>query len=749
MSFAVETARPRSVFSGDRPSCPCLLRETVEELPHLRHAPTRTLRMLALTACVLALPVVSARAQSATPTPGPTANPAVSCAAQINSAITKYTQNVLQYFASCSLNALAQAGQCSDSAVQVFLSNAANDVLGKLNPSGGCSDDALFDICPLNAKTTDPTQLRPKIIAALTTAAGSLESELAQLNADTFSTPYDGCPRPTTTIGSSTPLYKCAQLISGQQNSGEGFASPLEQCLFSCERLRIATPSNDVCVDDITGDPIATDPTNCEAGTLAQVSGIANRCTSDAQIVALGCPLGQSTVASLETELSTRLTTIVQQLNLDIYHSDCQGNLPGQPTAPLPADVTLEPSLTHKQINCGQTLDNAFFGSDSTLSFDSDLDCSPAKTATDGIIIGKSGVTVNGRFKTWSITGPSRSSLRTGVGIRLLPGVARVQIRNMKAIQNFGVGIQDADDGSNRKLVIAKSTVRRNVVAGMRLRSPRGKIDTVTADKNGIGMDLSGDGIKVKASDIKGSLYPPMVGLQLGGVDTNGDGHIVQVTDPLNVIELNQGDGVLITQGAHNISNAQIVANLGNGVEIQALASGSLLHSNGIKNNGVGIVVDGDSNVIEYNTAEQNIGAGYMIGGTGNVVSNNSSGKKTDRGNGAEGYVISGVSVSLQDNAAEANIGSGYVLTSTATTSLFKGNTSTSNLGHGFDIQSGGNKFDTCAADNKNADPGSHAWMLAANNTEAINTNKANGSTIGIPVAGGFCDNNTQCPKNK
>src|SRR5690606_3353033 len=186
-----------------------------------------------------------------------------------------------------------------------------------------------------------------------------------------------------------------------------------------------------------------------------------------------------------------------------------------------------------------------------TISFDSDLNCAGSQTATDGIIVAKNGLKLNGRLKQWSIRGPQRSSLRTGVGIRLLPGVNRVQIRNFKAIENFGVGIQDADEGNNKKLVIVKTTVRRNIQAGLRLRSPRVKIEQVVADKNGIGMDLSGDGIKVKASQAKGSLYEPKVGIKLSGIDRNGDGRIVQVVSPNNVIELNLGAGIWLAEGPH------------------------------------------------------------------------------------------------------------------------------------------------------------------------------------------------------
>jgi hypothetical protein len=753
-------AAQRLLRSPSRPSR-FAARIAVEELPQLRHAPTQPLRIAAVTLGLLALTGGAARAQSPTPAP----NIVWSCAAKINTGLRNYTTDALAALTDCALTHL-RGDTCTADNLASAVDQAAGGVSSSIKGptptgSGNCTDEALFDLCPLDADTKDPTQLRDKVVAPLL-SGGAVESKLAALVDDLYVTSFAGCARPSTAVANNTDLYQCAQKIADVTGQ---VSDPLESCFFSCERARIQTPSNDICVDDITGDPIASSPTQCKATELAALGDVGDRCSDD-QVVALGCPLGAHDVAALIADLGVRLAAFAEELNLDVYHSDCQGNLPGQPTDPVPANVTLSPSLTHKQITCGQTLDGGFFGTDTAVHFDSDLDCSPAKTATDGVIVAKSKVVLDGRSKTWSITGPSHSSLRTGAGIRLAPGVARVQIKGFKAIQNFGVGILDADEANDRRLVVAKTTVRRNRDAGLRLRSPRAKIDTVTADKNGIGMDLSGDGTKVKASDIKGSLYDPMIGLRLSGIDKNGDGRIVQLVDPLNTIELNLGVGVLIAEGAHTLSNAQVRSNVGAGIEIcgpSATASGcsasatfgvgSVLHDNSVKLNGDGIVVDGDSNLIEYNVCEQNLGTGFVIGGNGNTVSNNQSGNKTDLGNGQDGYRITGQGALIQDNSAEANVGSGFVVTPTGT-ATFKSDTSDTNFEHGFDIQSPGNTFDTCAAEkNDQAFPKEkapsrtfHEWNFVAGNGSANKTNSASGDSINIPAVQGFCDSSKDCP---
>lgn len=704
----------------------------------MKHAtPPPTGRLIAL----VALPVLLACATSAaaqTPTPTPTPNPTYQCAGRIGGGLRNFTTDYLQDLTDC-LVPKASGAACKPSDIQAALDNRIEELGAEIDD---CKVDGIINLCPVGGDTA------AEVKTALTGAsASSFRAKLTQLVADLFTTPYAGCTRPSGNVSSNA--NKCAVKIADAIGASDTTKN-LEQCFFSCERARILNPKQDLCVDDVIGEPIKQDVIDCQADELSNLDAIADRCT-EPMLTELGCPLGARSPSDLLALLDERIATLAQEINLGVFHSDCRGTLPGEPTTPVPADVVLKPSGTRKKLACGDKIDGAFLGGDNIVEFASDMDCGPSKTPTDGVVVAKAGVTLSGAAgKLWSIRGPQRSSLRTGAGIRLQPGVPRVQIKLFKAIENFGVGILDAEDGSNKKLSIVKTTVRRNVQAGLRIRSQRAVIDAVTADKNGIGMDLSGDGIKVKGeSAAKGSVYPPKVGVQLSGVDKNLSGSIVVLASPLLTVELNGGAGIHVLSGAHVISEAKIQNNVGNGVEIDPLATGTLVKRNSVKFNANGIVVNGDQNTVDGNTCDDNLGDGYVIAGTGNIVTGNGAGTKTDHGNAGAGYRITGTGTTLDTNHAEANLGSGFVVTGTPTT--FTGNnTAEVNYEHGFDVQSAGNSFEGCAAEGNNvADPKNdpfHEWVFVGGQIDG-DGNSAGGDTIGLPATAGFCDNDSDCPR--
>ncbi|MEW6270333.1 MAG: right-handed parallel beta-helix repeat-containing protein [Thermodesulfobacteriota bacterium] len=722
----------------------------------MKHLPSPTRRALALLAPMLLALASVAAAQ--TPVPSPTANPVHQCAGRINTLVREYTSDYLQIVTTCEVSRLhtGSPANCStDNDTLKAIDNLADGLAGEI--ASGCTPEAQDALCPLGADI--PIEF-PEVVA--TPTGDSLRARLMELVADLFTTPLGGCTRPAPgTI--TTGVKDCAARIGDAVT--DTLVEPLEAEFFNCERDRILFPGHEICVDDITGEPSSAGLIADQEGVLSEVENVEVKCDA-AKLSSLGCPLGASTIAAFESALRNRVAALVQQLNLDIYHSECQGPRPGEPTEPVPANVTLLPSGIQKQLNCGDTIDDAFMEGNNEVAFDSDLDCGPAQapedgSPIDGIVVAKSRIRLNGRVgKVWSIRGPQRSSLRTGVGIRLLPNARRVDIRNFKAIENFAVGIQDADDGTNRKLAIHKTTVRRNREAGLRIRSPRAVIDQVVADKNGIGMDLSGDGVKVKnGSQAKGSLYPPMTGIQLSGIDRNADGRIVVVSSGAsspNVVELNRGIGIHVLEGAHVVVGAQVRSNVGDGIVIEPLGVGTKIDTNTVKLNQNGIVVRGDSNIIDTNLCEENLGDGFVIesvmlgdgttiGGADNTLLNNSSGKKTDRGNGGAGYRIGGSGTTVDTNEAEANVGAGFVVT--GPTALFKGSNAQSNFGSGFDIQSTGNTFEACAAEanNQAEDPAFHEWVFVAGQTDN-DGNKAGGDTIQLPATAGFCDVEDDCP---
>jgi len=662
-------------------------------------------------------------ATSAHAAPGPTPNPVHVCAGKITTALRSYSEDVIHAVAGCRVKLLRTPGDGCAARLGGELANLARDLEQQI---AGCSAEAAHALCPLEAKS-----IVPALRDAIAGDVDSVKSALVKLVDDLLVTEQSAsCPRPRTVV--TKALRECADRIA---QSTETTTEQLQQCFFSCERANLVAANREPCVDDVTGDPLDAGVAQCVTSRTADVMDVANRCDVD-EIVALGCPLGATRVFEFVERLADRLTSIAQSLNLRVFHSRCQGALPGRPTETTPALVTLEPSMVQKQLACGAVIDAAFMGRNSRISFDTDLDCGPSPTATDGMIVARSSITLAGRLRSRTIRGPSRSSLRTGAGIRLAPGVSRVRILNFKSIESFGVGIEDALEGDNKKVVIQKTTVRRNVQAGVRLRSPRTVIEQVTADKNGIGFDLSGDGTKLKASIARGSLYEPRTGIRLSGSDRNANGSVV--TLKLNTVESNEGAGIEIAEGAHVLTQNTVRGNGGDGIVIQAAGAGSYVDSSVVKLNGRGIVVLGDVNRIDSNTCEQNFGAGFLVEGVGNVLEQNKSGKKTDRGNVGPGFAIVGTDTRLYANQAEANLGPGFLIA--GTTAQFKGNGSQGNVGIGFDIQSAGNPLESCAAEAN----GGAEWLLAPCNLDQSG-NRANGTTIAIPAGGGTCEGQGVC----
>jgi hypothetical protein len=676
----------------------------------------RIAHALVLTA-MLAPPLLPAPAVAAA------ADPVHDCSGRLTTALRSFTEDYLHVVAGCRVKLLRTPSDGCAGKLAAEVANLARDLEKQIT---GCDADAVRALCPLEAKV-----LVPNLRDAILTRDGSLQAQLTALVDDLLVRPQaEGCPRPAAPVGND--VRECAARVT---QLVEQATEELEQCAFSCERANLVAANREPCVDDLTGAPLDAGVGECVARKTAQLEEIASRC-DDAAVVALGCPLGATRTSQLVDRLGERIGQIALDLNRRVFHSSCQGSLPGQPTAPTPALVTLEPSQRQRTLECGAVIDDAFLGKNHTVHLDTDLDCGPATTATDGIVVARSGVTLSGRSRTRSIRGPRRSSLRSGAGVRLLPGVSRVRIQNFKAIESFGVGIADAPEGNNKKVVVRKATVRRNVQAGVRLRSPRALVEQVTADKNGIGFDLSGDGIKLKECVAKGSPYEPKVGVRLSGADRNANGSVVNVS--LCTSEGNEGVGVEIVEGAHVLRQNVVRANRGDGIVVQPGASGSRIDSSNVKLNARGIVVLGDGNRLESNTCEENFGDGFVVEGDDNVLEQNKSGKKTDRGNLEAGFRVRGAGTILYVNEAEANVGPGFVVEST--TASFKGNSALQNGGAGFALPSSGNVVEACAAE-ANAGP---EWLLDPGNVDR-GGNKANGKSIALPAQGGQCEGPSAC----
>jgi hypothetical protein len=689
----------------------------------VRHSPIALPAVAALTALLAG---EHARAQ--------TTHPLYACAHRIAGGLRGFAEDVTHALVDCETDRLATgspADCAADTSLAARLANIVDDLPRLANhadcdTAGNPADQSgtrLRALCPIESRTTS---LFTERVGG--DGIGTVLSDLGTLADDLFVSVYDGCPRPTSRV--SAGARECATLIA---DAATRELEQLVQCYYSCERAHLA--DDDFCVDPSTGVPAADDVLRCIEGhaeDIADVAGNGDKCSA-AEIVEIGCPLGATDEATLVAALTERLTSSAQALNRKTYHSSCRTSLPGPPVELVPAKVTLEPSMTKTEVSCGQILDAAFFGANSKLSFDTDLNCGPVTEVVNGIVVAKNGVTINGRDKSRQISGPTSRSLRRGAGIVVAEGVKRVTIAGFRRIQNFAVGV--LAQGNNRKLTLKNSTLFRNLEAGIRSGSAKTKVVEVIADRNGIGFHLSGNDSVIKRSSSRGSFpqsasaadpLSPGWGFHLSGTDVDLDGVTVRCAQCMA-----QGDvvGFVLEGDGQLVETSSARGSLEDGVRIGGTAN--RFRNNSVKLNlSHGIVVDGSANAVNKNHSDENGGAGFVVSGSGNVLTGNGSGSLTDKGNAGVGYLVTGADNRLDTNEAEANGGGGFSIG--APTALFKGNRAEGNAGVGIELTLGGTPLDSNVAEkNSGAE-----WVVASDN-EDRSGNRANGRTIAIPPAGG------------
>ncbi len=590
------------------------------------------------------------------------------------------------------------------------LDNAADKLRREVKK---CDDDALRALCPHSSR--DDSELKETVLLD----ANGTASRLRALDADIYATEFSGCPRPVGEI--SNEAEDCADRISRLVEDG---LDELQKCLYKCELNGLRKSSADDCLLP-NGDPFDNKVLECIDRVYDDLDDdLPNRCDG-ATLTELGCPLDTSSVSGLRDELLERMFEEARKMSDGIFNSSCSssgGNSEdGGETDPIPA--TLYPSDTPVEVDCGQTLDAAFFGADDEIRFNADVDCGPAGKDSTALIISASDVTVGGRGD-WDITGPSRSGNRTGTGLVVAPGATNVTIKGFRAIQRYAVGI--GDSGDNTGLRIENLSVRRNKTAGIATSSPDVLIDDVRADRNGVGFDLSGDGTTLSNSSAVRSTPLPALGIRLTGTDGDGSGEIVRVT--ACDIEGNE-IGIVVAVGPHLLEDNDVRLNNTHGIHV--VSDGSKLETNSVKRNlGSGIVVEGDGNNVTANSSDENLLHGFVVTGTGNDINNNGAGSLTDLGNLQHGYVLAGFDNTVENNDAEANLGSGFVVDED--TFNFKSNSSNDNVGIGFEINAPGNNLDTNVA----ADNGGAEFSIVPDNVNDQG-NRINGHTFSFTAAGG------------
>ncbi|MEW6272017.1 MAG: hypothetical protein AB1689_22270 [Thermodesulfobacteriota bacterium] len=292
-----------------------------------------------------------------------TTHPLYACAHRIAGGLRGLAEDVTHALLDCETDRLA-TGSPADCAVDTRLAaRLANivDDLPRLANHSDCdtagnpadqSQTRFRALCPIESRTTS---LFTERVGG--DGSGTVLSDLGTLADDLFVSVYDGCPQPTARV--SAGARECATLIA---DAATRELEQLVQCYYGCERAHLA--DDDFCVDPSTGAPTADDVLSCIEGhaeDIAEVTGSGDKCSA-AEIVELGCPLGATEEATLVDGLTERLTSYAQAFNRKTYHSSCRTSLPGPPIELVPAEVTLEPSMTKTRVSCGQVLDAAFFG---------------------------------------------------------------------------------------------------------------------------------------------------------------------------------------------------------------------------------------------------------------------------------------------------------------------------------------------------------------------------------------------------
>lgn len=637
------------------------------------------------------------------------------CTKRIAKAFKRFSTQAVDILGDCQVDSLKddERNDCSsDVDVLDDLDNAADKTRREAKK---CDSDALRAVCPHSARGDD--ELKEQVL----NAPGGTTARLRFLDSEIFSLWYGGCPRPLGEI--SGEAEDCADRISRLVDDG---LDDLQKCVYKCELGKLNQSGAEPCIED--GVPLDSKVVECVARLADDLAdGLDNRCDT-ATLTEIGCPMGQSTVADLADVLQDRLFEETREMNDGIFHSTCStgANNGGEGGETDPVPVTLYPSETVTEIDCGDTLDAAFFGADDEVKLDADLDCSPAGQGSSAVIIAASNVTFNGRNDR-QVIGPSRSGNRTGTGILIAPGAQNVTIKNISKVQRYAVGI--GDSGDNDGLVIENMTVRRNKTAGILTTSPDVLIQEVKADRNGVGFQVSGDGSTIEDSRAIRSTPLPATGILLQGTDDDLDGQVVRV----NRSEAEENEvGILILAGPHLLEDNDVRTNNSHGIHV--VSDGSKIESNSVKQNlGSGIVVDGSSNLVTANRSDENIQYGYVVTGTGNDISDNGAGSLTDQGNLLDGFWIAGFDNVVTNNEAEANLGSGFVVDED--TAEFKSNNANDNAGIGFDINGTGNALDTnVAEDNLGLE-----FSIAPGNVDEQG-NRRNGQTFSFPSAGGDFD---------
>jgi len=505
-----------------------------------------------------------------------------SCLKRITEAVQNYTNTYVSAEGGCESRNLSRETPivCEDDGdTKAQLLDAADKLIGQFNK---CKPTSFAQMCSL--QKTVPLDL----YAAMLTGTGSLKDSLATLVASLWRTSTAGCPRPTSRV--SKAAESCARTINAQIAR---VSSQIQQCVSKCE-FSLTKSGGEACTAPDTGEPLKDKQIECiDRARIRLAETIEKRC-KPADLVEVGCPLGASTVPALLDAFEPHLRKLTRELDVQLFHSPCRYRIAINPVPPV-AQVLMEPSGELREIRCGQDLDADFFGDDEEVVFQSDLNCQDAGKV-NGLVVSASDVTIN-LGKDFRVSGPAKSSDRTGVGILLRGGASGVLVRR-GVIQRFATGITDSGAGAGN--AFEQLTVRGNSGDGIRLAGEGADLDSLSVKTNGgHGVRLTGaqtrliactteanglDGFRVEGPDAL------LDGNSSGQLKDNGNGGFGYVVTGLganvysNSAEANGGGGFLVSNPTVRFKANSATSNGGPGFRFTS--AGAALDSNRSEFNG-------------------------------------------------------------------------------------------------------------------------------------------------------------------
>jgi uncharacterized repeat protein (TIGR01451 family) len=456
-----------------------------------------------------------------------------------------------------------------------------------------------------------------------------------------------------------------------------------------------------------------------------------------------------------------------------------------QSTTVLPpvSGALLLPSGLGVGIACGDTIDAAFMGADTTLLLQQGLVCN----AGSGLRITASGMTLDLGGKKIVRATPQAAG---DAGIVVGPNAANVTIRGggtegTKGIEQFDYCVKD--EGGNTNLAIVSLRCFRARSAGLEITSdgvlvekslvdntiPTSNTTAAPPEESGVGIRARSDNVHLKDTIVRRS---KRVGVWAHGIDADGDGLALKMDGNTTTsrVETNYNIGVLLEGGPHLIKDTRVqgdslTGTSTDGVVVAPTAIGARLDGVSIRiHRGVGVWVEGVGTEIERGGVENIGGIGYlllapaMVGGTsatlvagdayrveatagGSVLDTN--GAENSPGNGfvvnaaallsgnsavevgGWGFVIGGSGAYLDTNGAEVD-GAGFRVT--GDNNVLESNSAKSTSGIGFEILGTGNRLNTDKAE-RNA--GAELWIGPGNIDDGGNS--ANGTRLSFGPAGG------------